>query len=632
MKIHKFLLLISLLCGGSALAQKIDLMTLSIPDALKENSNSIVRDQEILVEIKSISNMIIKTRKVTTVLNEKGLRNIDASQYYDKTTSIIDIEAIVYNSFGKELKKLKWKDFFDQSIAGSASDISEGRTLSLKYTPTEYPFTIVYKSEVQTQNTAFIPKWYPIDDFNESIQKSVFKIIYPSDLGFKFKELDFGDRKILREQTANSLQYTVENFVAEKQEDEAPSKPIHVLFGLDRFKLEGVEGSAKSWEDFGAWMDEKLLKGTQELSLETQNKIKTLVGSETDLIKKARIVYQYVQDKTRYVSIQLGIGGWKPMMAKDVDRLGYGDCKALSNYTKSLLEVVGVPSYYAIIYGDDDRKDILEDFVSMQGNHAVLAIPNKEKLIFLECTSQTKAFGFEGDFTDDRLALIVKPEGGEIVRTTKYADSDNSQITHGQVIVNENGSININATINYTGIQYERMTNVEKAPVEKVKEFYKERWSNVNSLSVDEVKFTNDKEKIQFKEEIKLSAPEFVKKMGTEKMIQLNVLNQNNSIPQRYRSRKNGLEIDKGFYDEDIIEIQLPPSNKVVFKPENVLLETKFGTYTTEISILGANTIQYKRSLLIKKGIYNVEEYENYRKFREQIAKNDNSKILLQTN
>ena len=58
--------------------------------------------------------------------------------------------------------------------------------------------------------------------------------------------------------------------------------------------------------------------------------------NETDPIEKAKIVYKYMQEKTRYISVQVGIGGFKPMLAKDVDRLGYGDCKALSNYTKAL--------------------------------------------------------------------------------------------------------------------------------------------------------------------------------------------------------------------------------------------------------------------------------------------------------
>lgn len=630
--LHSFFLLIVLLSFNRLSAQNMDLLVIGIPAELSQNANSVVRSQEISIEIKSISNMIVKTKKVVTVYNEKGLRNVDAYEHYDKTESVNAIEATIYNAFGKEIKKLRRKDFFDQSVADGFSVINDSRRLSLNYVPTEYPFTIVYQSETQTSNTAFIPRWYPVDDFNESIQKSKFRINYPSDLGFKFKEVNFDGKKIVKEQTANSIEYVVENLLAEREEEQAPFKFTHVLFGLEKFQLEGVEGNAKTWKDFGLWMNEKLLKGSNEIPLETQNKIKALVGDETDPIKKARKIYQYVQDKTRYVSIQMGIGGWKPMLAKDVDRLGYGDCKALSNYTKSLLELVGVPSYYAIIYGDDEKRDILEDFVSMQGNHAVLAIPHNQKLTFLECTSQTQAFGFEGDFTDDRLALIIKPDGGEIVKTNQYSNTDNAQITTGKVKINNDGSMQTIATVNYTGIQYNNVAPIEKLPPDKIKENYKERWSHINNLLVDEVKLSNNKEKVEFKEEVKLSAAGFVQKVGSEKMVNINLLNQNHNIPQRYRNRKNGFEIKRGFYDEDTIEIEFPVSNKLTAKPENTTIETKFGTYKAEVSILNPNTLQYKRTLLIKKGMYTATEYEEYRKFREQIAKQDNSKIILQEN
>ncbi|MCL9809382.1 DUF3857 domain-containing protein [Flavobacterium luminosum] len=625
------MLLINFLLAAPVFPQDLTTTVLGIPAELKENANSVIRNQEVSVEIKSISQMVIKTLKTITVFNEYGIRNIDAVEYFDQTTTIKNIEAIVYDSLGKELKKIKRKDFSDYSVAGDASDVSDTRVLKLNYTPTEYPFTIVYQSEVQTSNTAFIPTWYPIDDYFESVQRSVFKISYPSHLGFKYKEMDFGDKKIVKHETTNSLQYSIENLVAEKHEEYAPSKPVHVLFGLDKFMLEGVEGSAKSWKEFGLWMNEKLLKESTELPLETQNRIKTLVANETDPLKKAAIVYRFVQNKTRYVSIQLGIGGWKPMPAKNVDRLGYGDCKALSNYTKALLDVVGVPSYYTVIYGGE-RRDILEDFVSMQGNHAVLSLPYKNKMIFLECTSQTQAFGFEGDFTDDRVALLIKPEGGELVRTNKYIDKDNAQVTNGKIVIHEDGSMKMEAQISYTGIQYDTMTRFELLPLKETKDHYKERWSYVNNLTIDDLRFVNDKENVKFNETIKISVPEFVKKTGADKMLLLNVLNQNYKTPQRYRNRKKQFEIDKGYYDEDIIDIELPQSEKVIAKPENVNLETKFGTYSTEILFLEANKIQYKRKLLIKKGLYSVEEYEEFRKFREQIAKNDNSKLVLQSN
>lgn len=164
-------------------------------------------------------------------------------------------------------------------------------------------------------------------------------------------------------------------------------------------------------------MHRKLIQDRDVLDVSTIEKIKSLVAGVTNPIEKAKIVYKFVQDKTRYISVQIGIGGWEPIAANQVDKVGYGDCKGLTNYTKALLDAVGITSYFTLVYAQQKR-NIVKDFSSMQGNHAILNIPNNGNDIWLECTSQTISFGFLGDFTDDRDVLVVTPEGGIIKKNS----------------------------------------------------------------------------------------------------------------------------------------------------------------------------------------------------------------------
>ena len=138
----------------------------------------------------------------------------------------------------------------------------------MEYTPTEYPFTVVYESEVESSNTAFLPRWYPIDDFFESVQKSTFSISYPPDLGFKVKEEHFENRNITKLELQNKIEYSIENVLCEKPEEASSTfKNVvpKVWFALEKFSLESVEGSAKTWQDFGLWMGKSLLANTDEL-------------------------------------------------------------------------------------------------------------------------------------------------------------------------------------------------------------------------------------------------------------------------------------------------------------------------------------------------------------------------------
>ena len=616
-------------------AQKSEYSTQFITDSLKENANAVVRLNQIDIVIASQRSMNLKNTRIVTVFNEKGLQAIGAIAGYDKRSSVSNIEATVYDAFGKEIKKIKRKDFIDQSAADGYSIFSDNRVIFIDYTPTQYPFTFVYHSEYETSTTAHIPTWMPISNYFVSIEKSILNVTYPTNLGFKKKEFNFSNYKIKKIiDTETQLSYMATNVLAQKYEDYSPDSKVFpkVMMGLESFNLEGVDGTAKNWKEYGQWFSENILKGTNNLTDETKAKVKSLVGNETDPIKKAKIVYKYMQEKSRYVSISVGIGGFKPMFANDVDRLGYGDCKALSNYTKAMLEVVGVPSFYTELYGDDDIINMESDFSSLQGNHAILCVPNGEKYIFLECTSQNAPFGFQANFTDDRDVVVMKPEGGEIIHTKAYHNKDNSQTSKGNYSLSENGDFSGKVTIVSEGSQYSTKERVENLQPADKEAHYKQYWYNINNLKIDKITLSNDKEKIQFTENAEIKAVNYGIVSGNKMIFALDAYNQSSGNVKRIRNRKNPFEIQRGFIDIDEIEVALPAGFSIEFLPAGFELNSKFGEYKTEVIKKDASNIIYKRTLFIKKGMYTNKEYDEYRLYMEQVSKNDNAKIILTKN
>jgi len=629
----RFFLVLMLLVQQYAVAQEI-MPASPIPDNLKENANAVIRLDRTEITISSRKSMAIKKTRIVTILNDNGLGYMQAYEQFDKSTSVNSIEALIYDANGKQIKKIKRKDFKERAIS-EGSIVTDGRVVYLDYTPIQYPFTMVYTSEAKTSNTVFIPQWSPVEGPYASVEKSILSITYNPDLGFRHKEYNFDAHPIQKEESANGLTLTAENIAASKPEDLAPSfrkTEPHALFSLTRFNLEGVDGQVDSWASFGAWVYSNLLTGTDELSPETQSKIKALVGNETDPLKKAKLVYEYVQGKTRYISIQLGIGGWKPMLAKDVDRLGYGDCKALTNYTRALLKAVGVDSYYTIVYGDRNKRSLTEDFVSMQGNHVILAIPHQGEMVWLECTSQVAPFGFQGDFTDDRMVLVVKPDKGEMIRTAVYNAKGNTQVSAGSYTISESGAIAGNVVINSRGIQYDNRYTRELRSKDELHDIYKSAFSNINNLKLKKTTLKNNKEVQEFTEDIQLEAEGYCSRSGNRMMFAVNAFNPASYVPQRYRDRKKPFEIARGFFDSDEITINLPQGFTVEAKPENTTITDKFGEYKAEYSVVSPTQLLFKRSLLLNKGYYENKDYESYRQFREKIAKNDSAKVVLVKN
>src|SRR5690606_7576242 len=228
------------------------------------------------------------------------------------------------------------------------------------------------------------------------------------------------------------------------------------------------------------------------------------------------------------------------------------DCKGLTNYTKALLKIAEVKSYYCVVYADtDEKRSIDPEFASMQGNHIILNIPTDEKNIWLECTSQIHPFGFLGDFTDDRNVLVLKPEGGEIIKTEAYVNEDNYQLCTGEYFINKNGDIKGGMEIRTKGIQYDNRFFLEKRSSEDNTKRYKEYLNNINNLHIEKLSFENNKNTIEFIEKIDISASKYASTTGNRLIFVVNAFNKKSHVPDRYRNRQLPFQINRGYLDED---------------------------------------------------------------------------------
>jgi len=431
----------------------------------------------------------------------------------------------------------------------------------------------------------------------------------------------------------NSINYQVNGIKAVSYEQLSPS--FYDIFpwvrmATNKFRLEGVDGTADNWQEFGKWMYDHLISSRMALPESTKLIVSQLVEGVDDPIERAKIIYKYVQNKTRYISVQVGIGGWMPMLASDVDRLNYGDCKALTNYTKSLMDAANVESYYTAVNADDPKLNMEKDVISVQGNHVILNLPTDTGDIWLECTSQIDPFGYQGTFTDDRDVLVITPDGGKIKHTGIYEDNNSYQKTFANYKLSSNGNLEGNVKISTSGIQYRKHFHLEKKPERDINIHYKsDYWPYINNLTIDSYTFSNNKDSIIFNEELKIKATDYSTFSGDRMLFILNAFNRVSSIPKRYRNRKLPLEIVRGFIDSDDFEIVLPDDFTIEAIPGNIKIENKFGSYQFSIEKLSDTKLKYARTFFLKKGIYPPSDYKSYRNFRKQIVKLDKTKIVL---
>ncbi len=610
--------------------------SLILPENLTKNANAVLRVDDTQIEISSLKNLTHKYKRVVTILNKKGDSYLKAFVHYDDEINIKKLNAFVYNKFGQEIKKFKKNDFKDVAAVSSFSLYEDNRVKYLEYTPTEYPYTVEFEYIKETSNTAWVPFWRPLEGYFISTQYSSFKIIYDASVGINKKEKNFSGYNIIDNCENGILNYEAKNIEALKPEQMSPefrNLGPRLLVSAKHFHYGGFYGSAEDWVSLGKWFNDNLLVGRSSLTEATEAQIKKLVIGIDDPIEKAKIVYGFVQDNTRYISVQVGVGGMQPISALDVDKVKYGDCKGLTNYTKALLDVVGVPSNYTRLYASPDSQiGVEKDFTSFIGqtNHVILNIPQEDKEdIWLECTSQKLPFGFIGDFTDDRDVLVITPEGGKIQHTKKYKTGENIQRIKGHYTISNEGTINASVNVNSKGIQYDDKYWLETETERDLDKHYKKRLKYINTIKINSMHITNDKEAVEFIEDVSFQATNYSKKIGNRMLLTLNALNRNTDIPDRYRNRKLPLKIKRGFTDIDEVEITLPQGYKVESKPNSKNIENKFGRYKAEVIEKDENTLIYKREFVVKDGEFPKEDYDAFRNFYKDVNKQDNAKVAL---
>ncbi|MAP79888.1 MAG: DUF3857 domain-containing protein [Aequorivita sp.] len=630
----KNILCIAILLCTAYVSSQNNYSIASIPQELTKYSNSVLLDEAVFMDISSSGKNIVKTHRVIAVLNKLGDNDPRLYATYDLNSKVKSIEAKVYNALGQELEHFKKRDFTDVSRTG-ISIYSDDRIMHLNYTPTTYPYIVVFTSEVVSGDTAFLRPWRPLKGYAESAQKSVMKIKFDSSNKPNYDPQNIDGFNISISETEDELTFTATNLSAIRYEEHSPARSKilpTVYLALDNFTLKGTAGRGKDWSEFGSWVANTLLADVNNLPEGTIKKVRSLVANETTNEDKARLIYQYVQDKVRYISIQIGIGGWKPMMAAEVDKLSYGDCKALTMYTKSLLDAVNVPSYYTLVNAGDNITEIKEEFTFPWFNHAILAIPNNDDYTWLECTNQDTPFGYIGDFTDDRDVLVMTPQGGKVVRTKEYKTEENLQENTVEVKVDPAGNVTAVCKRVSQGLQYDDKYLLPKKKQEDLDKYYKKQWSYINGFSIDNVKLTNNREDVIFTEELKLDIPNYANPVSNDYLFCANILNQHRYIPPRIDTRKQNLYISSGRIDKDTVTVEIPENFEIDGLPEATILETKFGKYENNFELTSENKLIYTRKMVLNKGEYPPTEYENFRNFLRSIARLDKTKILLKQN
>lgn len=345
--------------------------------------------------------------------------------------------------------------------------------------------------------------------------------------------------------------------------------------------------------------------------------------------KKIRILYEYLQKNTRYISVQLGIGGWQPFDATYVAQKGYGDCKALSNYMYSILKEAGIRSDYTLIKSGTNENYLTDDFPSRQFNHAILFVPLEKDTVWLECTSQDLPAGYLSAFTADRYALAVDENGGKLVHTPKYGLNDNIQIRKLKAILDNDASLTIQVNTTYKGLEQDDVHDIiNNLSKDKVKE-YLQKILDFPTYELDKFDYKENKSTLpEIEEQLNLYVSNYATITGKRLFITPDVMNRSYTKLKGDEERKYDIVLHDEFKHIDSVEIDIPKGYEIESAPQPVNIETKFGKYVSHAKLID-NKIIYYRMHEQHSGKFPPKDFGDLVNYCETIYKADRSKIVL---
>lgn len=354
------------------------------------------------------------------IMDQKGMDHGIILIPFDEITRIMRFDArLVDPKNGRVIKKISPKELIEFNSVSRGTFFEDSKFKAFAFDTDKFPVQIQVVYEIRQSGNFFINRWIPLpNNTNQSLKSSRLEIHYPAEMGLRYHALDTEISPDSTSVDGNvSLVWMAESVPAF---DEVPSDDIPmVLFAPNKFSLNGYAADMKTWEGLAIWQG-KLNQGKDELPEALKVQVQEMVKGKSSDFEKIDTLYKYLQQNYRYVSVQLGIGGWMPQSASEVFENKFGECKGLSNLMKAMLKEVGITAQYTEVKAGQDEEDILLDFPAQQFNHIILRVPLGDEILWLECTSKHLPTGYLGDFTSDRHALVVTDEGGFIDKTPAY--------------------------------------------------------------------------------------------------------------------------------------------------------------------------------------------------------------------
>ena len=601
-KSHVFCLVLFLFVVVSSYSQipEAILTTQHTSASVKNEKLTILRSYEILIN------------------NRDGDKYAEVSIPYSKLNKVSNVEAFIKDIHGTIIKKLKASEITARSEMQDFSLFEDNYVKEFTLIHNVYPYTICYQYEEQQSSFLYIDDWTPVINREVPTLNATLSLEVPKHYKINYYSQHIDSLKT--DTLENTIKYTWHTKYTTLPEPEIYSPYISnyyptVLIVPEKFNYD-KSGSFKTWKEYGNWQY-SLLTGLNVLPESEKMKINSLISGVTDKKEIVKILFHYLQDETRYVNVTIETGGMKPYSADYVAINKYGDCKALTNYFKSLLNYVGIYSVYATVYAGDVVKKINLQFPSQQFNHVILCVPlQSSDSLWLDCTSDGP-FNHLGTFTQNRKVFLVENNNSHFTNTPKLSKESVLASRNIKIRMDSANKMIAKFSNTYKGEYFDALSDVSKSFDESSKSkvvvnHLIEKGFAINDYKIKSYHRDSDYISLNYS----ATNERLFQSYGNEQLIKIIPF----SLPyfKNSKVRKFPVQLNYPINNSDTLEYDIPAGYNISSMPKNVSFNTIYGGYDAKFEQKD-HQIKVVKNFFINSGDYPLEQYKEFYEFVKKI-------------
>jgi hypothetical protein len=194
-----------------------------------------------------------------------------------------------------------------------------------------------------------------------------------------------------------------------------------------------------SWQTVADWYSE-LAKDRDVANDTVKARALALTKDLKTPEEKAKAIFYYVEEKTRYVALEFGQGAYQPRPAALTCDTQYGDCKDMTTLLIAMLRDVGVTAYPVLLKVQPIEVSRNDPPSPSAFNHAICLAEINGKKYWLDATAQVVPWG-EIPASDRGADAFVIRNGKGTFETIPFATAEeNRRDVLAKISLNPDGS------------------------------------------------------------------------------------------------------------------------------------------------------------------------------------------------